>query len=384
MSETSVVHEETEEQTLEYSFASKLGAEAFGTFILVFVGVGVALFAAYISAGAVPLTVGIAFALALFAAISAFGHISGGHFNPAVTLALAVVGRAKWADAAFYWIAQVLGAALAGIVLFVVLRSNPIFGDGGPEVKDLFVGASNTFGEAGSLGTWKAPAALLVEVVATAIFVAVILSLTNKRHPQPKSAPVAISLTLGALVMVAVPVTNASLNPARSTASALFGGSAALGDLWLFWVAPLAGALIAALFTLGFTPVKEQVIKASLDAQGPEADADSDAEVDEDVAVQAAAGLAAAPLLAVADADDAADEHSQEDTSPAELPEGAKASNEDGSAPEGFDVKGNADSGLYHLPGSRWYNTTVAEFWFASAEDAEAAGFKKAGARKKN
>ena len=299
MSETSVKTAAPAGAAYEYSLLAKLGAEALGTFMLVLAGVGVALFSPFNSGGAVPLSVGLAFGIALLGGIAAFGHISGAHFNPAVTLALALVGRVKWLQGLYYWIAQVIGASAAGFILWVLLKSNTVFGTEGPTVQDMFLSASNTFGEAGSFGTWKLAAALLIEAVATAIFVGVILSLTSPKHPAPSQSTVAIPLTLAVMIMVAIPVTNAGLNPARSTATAIFAGSAGLSDLWLFWVAPLVGALIAALLVLGFTPQSSAVHEelARLEAQLSQ---DDDAAAAQEAAQEVVAAKAAAPNAAAA------------------------------------------------------------------------------------
>lgn len=208
----------------------ELGAEFIGTFTLVTAVCGAALFSAP-SAGLVA----VAFAVGLSVLVMAYavGSISGGHFNPAVTLGLAAAGRFPMNRALPYIIAQVLGGIAAAVVFYCILS-------GAPAGKwNNFVAISNTFGSTG-FPLW--PVAL-IEIVITALFVLVIVSVTSPRAPAG-FAPIAIGLALVLFHLVAIPVSNASLNPARSTATAIFGGGIALQSLWLFWVAPIVGGII--------------------------------------------------------------------------------------------------------------------------------------------
>ncbi|MSP31745.1 MAG: aquaporin [Pseudolabrys sp.] len=211
--------------------SKELGAEFIGTFALVSAVCGAGLFFAP-SAGLVA----IAFAVGLSVLAMAFavGHISGGHFNPAVTLGLAAGGRFALDKAPAYIIAQVLGGASAAGVFYLVLM-------GAPAGKwNSFTDISNLYG--GAKG-FSLAAVFLTEVVITALFLMVIVGVTSKRAPAG-FAPVAIGLSLTLFHLIAIPVSNASLNPARSTATAIFGGPAAWNTLWLFWVAPILGGLI--------------------------------------------------------------------------------------------------------------------------------------------
>lgn len=211
-----------------------LVAEFIGTFCLVVAIAGTALYAAP-SAGlvAVALSAGISVVSMAYAV----GHVSGGHFNPAVTLGLLAAGRFEAAKVPGYIIAQVLGGAAAGLVLSLVLG-----GAIGGKYND-FVAVSNHFGGSGQFGL---ASALLLEVVITALFLIIIVGATSRRAPAG-FAPIAIGLALTLFHLIAIPVTNASLNPARSTATAIFGGALPLSQLWLFWVAPIVGGLIGGL-----------------------------------------------------------------------------------------------------------------------------------------
>jgi aquaporin Z len=210
----------------------ELGAEFIGTFTLVTAVCGAALFSAP-SAGLVA--VAFAVGLSVLAMAFAVGHISGGHFNPAVTLGLVAGGRFEMSKAPAYIIAQVLGGAAAACVFYVILGGAPAGGKW-----NSFTAVSNLYGGANQFSLL---AVLLTEVVITALFLMVIIGATSKRAPAG-FAPIAIGLALTLFHLVAIPVSNASLNPARSTATAIFGGAEALSDLWLFWVAPIVGGMI--------------------------------------------------------------------------------------------------------------------------------------------
>ena len=214
----------------------RLFAEFLGTFWLVFVGCGSAVMAAAFPGVGIGLTgVSLAFGLSVVTMAYAIGPISGCHLNPAVSLGLAAGGRFPWSDLLPYWIAQVLGAAAGATVLYVIASGQPGFAVGGF--------ASNGFGEH-SPGHYSFAAGAVCEVVMTFFFLFVILGSTSRKAPAG-FAPLAIGLCLTLIHLVSIPVTNTSVNPARSTGVALFAGGWALGQLWLFWLAPLAGALLA-------------------------------------------------------------------------------------------------------------------------------------------
>lgn len=216
----------------------KLTAELIGTFWLVFGGCGSAVLAAgFPELGIGFAGVSLAFGLTVLTMAYALGGISGGHFNPAVSLGLALANRFEWKDLAPYWIAQVVGAVLAGAALFAIASGAAGFSPGGF--------ASNGFGEL-SPGGYSMQAALIAEVILTAGFLIVILGSTSKLVPAG-FAPVAIGLALTLIHLISIPVTNTSVNPARSTGVAFFAETAAVGQLWLFWIAPLVGASIGAL-----------------------------------------------------------------------------------------------------------------------------------------
>jgi aquaporin Z len=209
----------------------ELGAEFIGTFALVTAVCGAGLFSAP-SAGLIA--VAFAVGLSVLAMAFAVGHISGGHFNPAVTIGLIAGGRFDSTKAVGYILAQVLGGAAAAIIFYVILA-------GAPAGKwNTFVAISNLYG--GSTG-FSLLSAGLIEVVITALFLIVIVGVTSKRAPAG-FAPIAIGLALTLFHLVAIPVSNASLNPARSTATAIFGGAEAFQSLWLFWAAPIVGGII--------------------------------------------------------------------------------------------------------------------------------------------
>ncbi len=235
--------------------ASRLGAEFLGTFVLVFGGTGAAVLAAkYVdptSAEATGLGIGflgvaLAFGLTVVAGAYALGHISGGHFNPAITVGLASARKFPWRDVPSYVVTQVLAAVLASATLWLIAINRQGM------TQDLLVQsgfAANGFGEH-SPGRYTLLACLLIEIILTAIFVAVIAGTTDQRASKGFAA-LAIGLTLTLIHLISIPVTNTSVNPARSTGPALAlavaGDGWALGQLWLFWVAPIVGGTLGAL-----------------------------------------------------------------------------------------------------------------------------------------
>ena len=216
----------------------RLGAEFLGTAWLVFGGCGSAvLAAAFPQLGIGFVGVALAFGLTVLTMAYAVGHVSGGHFNPAVTVGLWAGGRFKAGEILPYWVAQVLGALAGAFALSLVA--------GGKAGFDLVQSgfAANGYAEH-SPGGYSMAAGFVAEVVLTFFFLIVILGATDRRAPAG-FAPIAIGLALTLIHLVGIPVTNTSVNPARSTAPALFVGGWALAQLWLFWVAPIAGASVA-------------------------------------------------------------------------------------------------------------------------------------------
>ena len=218
-------------------------AEFFGTFWLVLGGCGSAvLAAAFPGVGIGLLGVSLAFGLTVLTMAFAIGHVSGCHLNPAVSIGLWMGGRFEANKLLPYIVAQVLGGIVAGAVLYLIAS-----GKAGFDVSAGF--ASNGFGEH-SPGKYSMLAALVCEVVMTMMFLIVILGATDKRAPQG-FAPLAIGLCLTLIHLISIPVTNTSVNPARSTGVALFAGGWAIEQLWLFWVAPIVGALLGGLVYRG-------------------------------------------------------------------------------------------------------------------------------------
>jgi len=213
-------------------------AEFFGTFWLVLGGCGSAVLAAtFPDVGIGLLGVSLAFGLTVLTMAYAIGHISGCHLNPAVSVGLWAGGRFEANQLPPYILAQVLGGLFAGGVLFVIAS-----GAAGFDVSAGF--ASNGYGEH-SPGGYSLPAALVTEIVMTAMFLLVILGATDRRAPQGM-APIAIGLCLTLIHLISIPVTNTSVNPARSTGVAVFVGDWAVSQLWMFWLAPVVGAIIGA------------------------------------------------------------------------------------------------------------------------------------------
>jgi len=217
---------------------NKLGAEFIGTFWLVLGGCGSAvLAAAFPGLGIGLLGVSLAFGLTVLTMAYAIGHISGCHLNPAVSVGLWASGRFAASELVPYIVAQVLGAAAAGAVLYLIAS-----GQHGFDVASGF--ASNGFGPH-SPGKYSLLAAIVTEIVMTAMFLLIILGATDDRAPKG-FAPIAIGLGLTLIHLISIPVTNTSVNPARSTGVAVFVGGWAVEQLWVFWLAPIVGALIGA------------------------------------------------------------------------------------------------------------------------------------------
>ncbi|ANJ28860.1 aquaporin [Agromyces aureus] len=236
------------------TYGTRLAAEACGTFILVFGVVGAAILAADFDSGSNGLNIGflgvaLALGLSVVVGAAAFGQVSGAHFNPAVTAGLAVAGRFRWRDVAPYVVAQIAGGLAASCLVAGVAAGGP----------DSFLerarasGFASTGWGALSPGGFSWASAFLVEVVATCLFVWVILGVTASSALQ-RVAPFAIGLTLTLVALLAIPVSNGSFNPARSIATAVWGGEEALAQLWLSIAAPTLGAVIAG---VSFRPLFE-------------------------------------------------------------------------------------------------------------------------------
>ena len=223
---------------MEHSTYKKWSAEFIGTFWLTLGGCGSAVLAAAFpnNLGIGFLGVSLAFGLTVVTGAYAFGPVSGGHFNPAVSIGLAAAGRFKASQLAGYIVAQVLGAIAAAGVLYLIATGKP-----GADIGGF---ATNGYGEH-SPGKYGMTAALVCEAVMTAVFLIVILGATARRAAGG-FAGLAIGLCLTLIHLVSIPVTNTSVNPARSTGPALFGPAHALSELWLFWAAPIAGAIVGA------------------------------------------------------------------------------------------------------------------------------------------
>jgi aquaporin Z len=237
---------------MEFPLSKRLGAEFLGTFWLVFGGCGAAVYTASFVKGGQNTGLGIgflgvalAFGLTVLTGAYAFGRVSGGHFNPAITLGLTLAKRFGWkqgrlntGEIVAYIVTQVLAGIAAGALLLGIAKGVK----GGYDVDKNGL-AQNGYG-VHSPGGYNLLSCLLIEVVLTAVFVWVILGATHVNSPAG-FAPLAIGLTLTIIHLISIPITNTSVNPARSTGVALFAGNGAVGQLWLFWVAPILGGLIA-------------------------------------------------------------------------------------------------------------------------------------------
>ncbi|WP_372013025.1 aquaporin Z [Pseudoxanthomonas sp. 10H] len=239
------------------TLTKRLAAEFLGTLWLVLGGCGSAVLAANFGGDGNPLGIGLlgvslAFGLTVLTGAFAFGHISGGHFNPAVSLGLWAGGRFPASDLLPYILVQVAGAIVAGFLLLQIAK-----GGGGFAIDPSAPGAfaSNGYGVR-SPGGYTLAAAFITEVLLTAFFLVVIMGATHGRAPAG-FAPIAIGLALTLIHLISIPVTNTSVNPARSTGVALFAGAGAMGQLWLFWVAPLVGGALGGITYAWLRPANE-------------------------------------------------------------------------------------------------------------------------------
>ncbi|MFO1133277.1 MAG: aquaporin Z [Hyphomicrobiales bacterium] len=216
----------------------KYFAEFFGTFWLVFGGCGSAvLAAAFPELGIGFAGVALAFGLTVLTMAYAVGHVSGAHFNPAVSVGMAAAGRMSWGNVPGYVISQVVGGVAGAAILYLIATGKP-----GVELGGF---ASNGFGEL-SPGGYALSSVVICEIVMTAMFLVVILGTTHKNAPAG-FAPLAIGLALTLIHLVSIPVSNTSVNPARSTATAIFAGGPYIAQLWVFWIAPIAGGVLGAI-----------------------------------------------------------------------------------------------------------------------------------------
>lgn len=238
----------------------RLAAEFLGTFWLVLGGCGSAVLAANFGGDGNPLGIGLlgvalAFGLTVLTGAYAFGHVSGAHFNPAVSFGLWAGGRFPTKDLVPYIVAQVLGGIFAGFILFQIAS-----GAAGFAIDTNAAGAfaTNGFG-ARSPGGYGMSAAVLCEIVMTAMFVIVIMGATHRKAPAG-FAPIAIGLALTLIHLISIPVTNTSVNPARSTGVAVFAGSGAISQLWVFWAAPIVGGIVGGLIYKWLGPDRPDVV----------------------------------------------------------------------------------------------------------------------------
>ena len=238
--------------------AKRIAAEFFGTFWLVFGGCGSAvLAAAFPQLGIGFVGVALAFGLTVLTMAFAIGHISGCHLNPAVSVGLVVGKRFPLRDLPGYVIAQVAGGVVGAAVLYLIASGKPGFVVGGF--------ASNGYADH-SPGGYSLLACFVAEVVLTAFFLLVILGATDERAPKG-FAPIAIGLCLTLIHLISIPVTNTSVNPARSTGPAIFVGGWAISQLWLFWVAPIIGAIIGGLISTAFFAAPQPPLREEMSAK---------------------------------------------------------------------------------------------------------------------
>jgi aquaporin Z len=238
--------------------SKRAAAEFFGTFWLVFGGCGSAVLAAGVHLGIGYVGVAFAFGLTVLTMAFAIGHVSGCHLNPAVSIGLVTAKRFPISELPAYIVAQVLGAICASGVLYLIASGNSTFSLAGGF-------ASNGYADH-SPEHYSLLACFLIEVLLTAFFLLVILGATDERAPKG-FAPIAIGLCLTLIHLISIPVTNTSVNPARSTGPAIFAGGWALSQLWLFWVAPILGAIIGGLISTTFFAAPQQPIREEMAAK---------------------------------------------------------------------------------------------------------------------
>ncbi|WP_269937006.1 aquaporin [Arthrobacter sp. HY1533] len=269
-----------------HPLSTRVAVEGLGSFFIVFAGLGTALF----SAAGAGTTVGFAYGLAMVAAIISFGHISNGYFNPAFSLGLAIAGRLKFSAMALYIVAQTVGAVLASVVWLGMMMVMPTGAT--PATPQLFGALANGF-DAHSPSQVPMIGIAIVEVAAVAILTALLLGATSPRN-KSTLGPVAVGLAFAVAVGITMPLSNGSLNPARATSVVFLADSWAAGQLWLFWLAPLVGAALAAAIYRSFAPAASYSDAVSTDDdEAPSAES-------------AAPAASAASVTAAAAAEDAA------------------------------------------------------------------------------
>lgn len=246
-----------------YPLSTRAAIEGLGSFFIVFAGLGTALF----SSGGSGATVAFAYGLAMVAAIVAFGHVSNGFFNPAFSLGMAVAGRLKFSAAALFIVAQTIGAVLASVVWLAMMKVMPAGAT--PETPELFGALANGF-DAHSPSQVPLIGVLIVELVGAAILTALLLGVTSIRN-KTTMGPIAVGLAFAVAVAITMPLSNGSLNPARATSVVFLAESWAAGQLWLFWLAPLFGAALAAAIYRSFAPAKLVAQPLMDDAGAPSA-----------------------------------------------------------------------------------------------------------------
>lgn len=278
-----------------YGLVGRLVAEGVGSFLLVFIGIGISFF------NSTGISSALGFGLGLAAAMVAFGYVSGGHFNPVLTVGSALAGRTRWGSVLPYVVVQVLGAVLAAGILLITITGHPQITD----TQQAFSLASNGYGEHSS-AEFPLASALLTEVVSAALLTAVFLGATKRRRGAAGAA-FAVGLTYAALLTFLGPITGGSINPARSTAPVFFAESWAVQQLWLFWAAPLLGAVITGLIfrsiDMSENPTPSSADRTDEDDAAPETEADASSvaaapESDSPAAPATAAGTQAAPSAA--------------------------------------------------------------------------------------
>ncbi|VXB09926.1 Aquaporin Z [Arthrobacter sp. 9V] len=254
---TSPVHAAHEPQP---GLVSRLLAEALGSMFVVVVAAGVGIFS---NPGAAPLPVALSTGLAVTAAMLAFGHVSGGHFNPVITLGNLIAGRIRAVAALGYVAAQIIGSVVGAALIYFVVSTVPVLTD----ARAAFDVVSPGFGEHAAAQTQLA-GVLLVEVLGAALIVAVFLGATAGRRALPAVAPFAVGLSMAVLLQLGQVLGNLPFNPARATAQAFFSSPWALEGLWLFWAAPLMGAALAGLAFRGFQGLSSSAVAVPMDVQG--------------------------------------------------------------------------------------------------------------------
>lgn len=245
-----------------YPLSTRVAIEGLGSFFIIFAGLGTALF----SSGSSGATVGFAYGLAMLAAIISFGHVSNGYFNPAFTLGMAVAGRLKFTAAGLYIVAQTVAAVLASAVWLALMNVMPAGAT--PATPELFGALANGF-DSHSPSQVPMVGVLIVEIVAVAVLTGLLLGASSARN-KTTMGPVAIGLAFAVAVAITMPVSNGSLNPARATSVVFLADSWAAGQLWLFWVAPLFGAALAAAIYRSFAPAQAATVSVAEAAAVPE------------------------------------------------------------------------------------------------------------------